>query len=243
MFFLWNNLFNEEKGQFNVENKRYQMLFAFENVYGIFRICQQKVSLKSVDYELVDFNYHESVSPMEVLKDLFYHTRSGETILEINDIVCIKINGATVSYRYSGLLNHDPEQSYKSFVEIEDFLLSEKTEYINWLHRENKVLNVMDGKVYSLSEINFKEWSFYSIDKEIFKKQDRTAGIASDYSLYSLRNFMIQEITPFRKPFITVQHALFYFNKYKQQCFSMLLLNRAELERIKDYGQLKQLLA
>ena len=42
MFFLCNNLFNEEKGQFDIENKRYQMLFAFENVYGILEDVSKK---------------------------------------------------------------------------------------------------------------------------------------------------------------------------------------------------------
>ena len=51
MFFLWNNLFNEEKGQFDIENKRYQMLFAFENVYGeILKILSSR-----------DMNIHDKI--------------------------------------------------------------------------------------------------------------------------------------------------------------------------------------
>lgn len=241
-FFLV-EIFDAKNGCFRVESDRYRMLFSFENAYGIFRLLGKEASLRSDDYEMICYEQHASIAPIDVLKDLFYIARAGDADIRINDVVCIKINGAIVSYRFSGLLSHDPEQSCKSFGEVPEFLTNEKKKYVSKLHRENKVLNVLDGKVYSLEELSPNDWTFYSIDKEVFKKTDYSAGIATDYSLYALKDSMIQEISPFRKPFATIHLALFCFNKHKHRCYSMLLLSRAELERIRDFNQLKKLLA
>lgn len=224
-------------------SQRYQMLFSFENLYGIFRNNSiKRENICSKDYELIYLQPHENMTQEDVLKDLIYLNRSGKVDIHINDIVCIKINGAVSSFRFSGIKNHNPECTKRNFAEIKNFLEAEKSEFVSTIHDENKILSVLDGKVYSIDKIDPAEHTFYCIHDEIFKKNSRSANITAIYSLYFLKNMEIAPSNQFQQPFVTIQHALYFFYKYKKRNpKSILLLNRAELEMIKDYYQLRQL--
>ena len=236
------SIFKEDKVEFDVSNERYQILFGFENVYGIFRSFDSKTADTSEEYNLIFFQSHNSLVPDDVLKDLIYLTRSGEVNIAVNDIVSIKINGSFASYRFSGMKNHDPEQSGKNFVEISGFLNKEKSQYIDRIHEDNAVLSVLDGKIHSIKSIDLNSQVFYCIDNEVFGQASRAASIMSDYSLYALNNLAIKVINPYTRPFVSIQHALYYYSKYqKKNASSVLLLNRKELEMVKDYHQLKQM--
>lgn len=227
---------------FEFSNRRYEMLFSFENLYGIFRTNEvQKEHICSKNYELVYLKAHENMTQDDVLKDLIFLNRSGEVEMQINDIVCIKINGEISCFRFSGIKNHNPECTKNNFAEIKGFLDEEKKEFISSLHRENKILSVLDGKIYEIENIDPEKHTFYCIHNEIFKKSSRSANITAIYSLYYLKDMVIAQANPFSQPFVTIQHALYFFYKNKKRNpKSMLLLSRAELEMIRDYYQLRQ---
>lgn len=236
-------LFLMSLNTYELSNRRYKLIFSFENLYGIFRTNEvQKEHIRSKDYELVYLKTHENMTQDDVLKDLIFLNRSGEVDMQINDIVCIKINGEISCFRFSGIKNHNPECTKNNFAEIKNFLEEEKKEFVSKLHSENKILSVLDGQVYEIGEIDPAEHTFFCIHNEIFKKSSRSANITAIYSLYSLKNMVIAQANQFSQPFVTIQHALYFFNKYKKRNpKSMLLLNRAELEMIKDFYQLRQL--
>jgi hypothetical protein len=217
------------------------MLFSFENMYGIFRPQTENNNKpkKSEYYELKYVRSHDSVVPDDVLKDILYLVRSGEITMLINDIVSIKINGTISDYRYLGYRSKNPEQSFNNFAVTKGFLTDEKKYYILNLHKSNKVLSVLDGKVYSVNDSRLSTRTFFCIDREVFQSPDRAAQITSDYFLYTLQNFNIKEVNPYRKPFGTVKHALYYyFKNQKSNADAILLLNRHELEMVKDYCEL-----
>lgn len=238
---MYNPIYDPQEEKFNISDLRYQMLFSFDNMYGIFRPQTEKDTNpeESGHYELKYVRKHDSVVPDDILKDLLYLVRAGEITMLINDIVSIKINGAITDYLFLGFRSKNPEQSFNNFAVTKGFLTDEKTNYILNLHKSNKILSVLDGKVYSVDDSRLKKKTFFCIDNEVFQSQDRAAQITSDYFLYTLKNFNIREVNPYKKPFGTIGHALYYyFKNQKSNANAMLLFNRHELEMIKDYCDL-----
>lgn len=233
-------MFDSNKKSFDVENERYQMLFSFDNVYGIFRSANGANEYNSQNYELIRFLYHTSLAPDDVLKDIIYMIRAGEFFLNINDVICIKINGAFSSFRYLGMKYQDIEYASKNFIEVQKFLVDELQRYILTLHQENRVLSVLDGRTYSIDDFDGKTNILYCIDNETFRSSER--AITSDYFLYVLKNSDIKVSNPYPRPFISIKHALYYFYKYRNKnTNAILLFNRYELEMVKDHSELKSL--
>lgn len=216
------------------------MLFSFDNVYGIFRGMSGTDKNNSRNYELIRYLEHTSLAPDDVLKDIIYMIRAGEISLEINDVICIKINGAFASFRYSGMKYQNIEFASRNFLVVQKFLIDELQWYISRLHRENRVLSVLDGRTFSVNEIDARKQTLYCIDNETFRSAER--AITSDYFLYVLKNSVIKESNPYPRPFISIKHALYYFFKYRSKnADALLLYNRHELEMIKDHSELKNL--
>jgi len=64
----------------------------------------------------------------------------------------------------------------------------------------------------------------------------------SDYSIYMLKDLRIKQMKPYPQPFKMMKNVLYYLNKSsKSNDALILLINRTELEFVKDYYQLKQL--
>ena len=211
---------------------RYSMLFSLENVYGIYR-TKNIDKEESLNYELVCFNIHESITSIDVLKDVMYMIRIGALELLPNDIVCIRVNGLTTSYRYTGFGETDADRILESYIEVPRFLDTEYKQVIAKLHEENKVLSVLEGKAFDIKEIGADGQDFFCIDLEVFKNM-------TEYSLYILKDMEIYKINPYSKPFTMVENALYYYEKANsgKKNKSILLLNRYELEMVKDYHQL-----
>ena len=166
--------------------------------------------------------------------------RAGEFFLNINDVICIKINGAFSSFRYLGMKYQDIEYASKNFIEVQKFLVDELQRYILTLHQENRVLSVLDGRTYSIDDFDGKTNILYCIDNETFRSSER--AITSDYFLYVLKNSDIKVSNPYPRPFISIKHALYYFYKYRNKnTNAILLFNRYELEMVKDHSELKSL--
>lgn len=232
------------EGFFDENNERYKMLFSFENAYGIFRRLEEGEEARdeSFNYQLIDYNTHQCIIIEDVLKDIIFMMRSGYTEISINDVICIKINGAVVSYRFCGMKNYNPEYFSKNFIELPGFLDEEINFYVSELRKEKKLLNVLDGKVYLLDEINLKKYVICCIDKEVFQSSNSSAGVFSDYSIYTLKDLRIKPLKPYSQPFKMMKNVLYYLNKSKKNNDALILLmNRSELEFVKDYYQLKQL--
>lgn len=233
-----------ENGNFDVTNKRYQMLFLFDSAYCVLRSIEHNKELdkeldSSIGYNIIYYKTHECFTPDDVLKDIILLIRAGNIDLVVNDVVAIKIDGALICYRFCGIRNRDPEMVCANFAEITDFFEKEKMKFTTNLHQQKKVLSVLDGRTYGLEEIYLRRQSVYCIEKEVYSNMDR---IRSDYSLYTLEDMTIKEINPYTKPFVMLRNALYHFYKRrKANPAAMLLLDRYELEMVKDFCQLQQL--
>jgi hypothetical protein len=240
VLFLQKSIYNSADGEFDASDMRYQMLFSFDNLYGIFSPDSEEDGAEH--YSLQYVKAHDSVIPDDVLKDVLYLVRAGKITMSINDIVSIKINGTVSDFRFLGFRNKDPEKSSDNFAVTKGFLTEERMQYVVDLHNSNKILSVLDGKVYSVSDAGLQKKTFYCIDSEAFQSSDRALRIRSDYFLYTLKNMNIKEVNPYRKPFGTIKQALYYYTKsQKANANAILLFNRQELEMVKDYCELHSL--
>ena len=222
-------------------DERYRMLFLFENIYGIYRAySNSNITGESIDYNLYGVYEHDSVAPVDVLKDVAYLIKSGEVHLQPNDVICIKINGGIVSYEYKGNKIFDIETVKKSFSEVPKFLEVEKKRFVSQLHGDNKVLGVLEDREYRLNELEIKNQKIFCIEREVYKNRNRQS-LMTEYSLYLLQGGIIKNINPYSKPFSMIKNALYYYKK-KSRGNSLLVLDRHELEMIKDFYQLQQVI-
>lgn len=90
--------------KYHITSERYELLFLYENIYGIFR-PREFISdyRKSKYYDLIKTAHFDGDSLEDILKDLAFFVRAGRIELKANDVVAIKINGFLTSYRYCGL--------------------------------------------------------------------------------------------------------------------------------------------
>ena len=221
----------------NISDARYSLLFSFENLYGIFRMKENAADLNhSQSYDLVAFEYYGGGYSEEILKDIYFMLRCGTLDLHINDMICIRFNGKMTAFRYV----HKPQNVMevdKCFCPVPHFIDDECENYIREIHEKNMVLSVLDGKVFSIQDPIFENHRAYCVEKETF--QNGRSFIRNTFSTYGLFGTMIKCLDPYGRPFISRQNVLYFIEKgSKKKNKSILLLNRRELDMLKDYNLL-----
>lgn len=222
--------------KYHITSERYELLFLYENIYGIFR-PREFISdyRKSKYYDLIKTAHFDGDSLEDILKDLAFFVRAGRIELKANDVVAIKINGFLTSYRYCGL-PCNLQGEHPEFIKVDNFLADEKERYINDIHKEKYVLNVLDAVLIPLDKLNLKQSRVYCIDKETFCPPDKSGRITSNYSLVALRKGGIANANPYKRPFVMMNNALYFFYRKKEhEKNAVLLFSKRELEMVKDY--------
>ncbi len=216
--------------KFNLSDSRYNILFGPINIWGIFQPSEYICNYADSNfYNLIYTKEFTCNSIQSVITDIKYMNRSGSLILKFNDVIVIKINGAFFYYRFCG---------GDSFTEIYHFVDKEKTDYIYTIHRERMVLSLLDGFLYKLSNKKLLKNKVYCIQEEFFRLTNNT--IVSNYSLFSLNsNNDMYHANPHGVPFMSMKNAAFYFHGHGESN-SLLLLNKKELNMIRDLRELKQ---
>ena len=240
---------NVETEKVKMEYERYRFVFGFDNLVTVFHPYDyMKITPDSRDYK-VAFSFEHTCSSIEdVLMDLKVYVRTGNGRVVLNDVVGIKINGSVYCFRYLGMKN-ECLSLLDEYHEITNFIETEKNNLIREIHGQNKVISVLHGELIPVEKIKVEENLFYAIDGEMFKPAgDYGRGFTTtDYSLYCLENMEIIKVNPYHKPFFNISIALYYFlhsksSKKNQKCSPVLLLNRQELEIVRDYYQLNRLI-
>lgn len=223
----------------HITSERYELLFLYENIYGIFRPREfLRDYRKSKYYDLIKTSHFDGDSLEDILKDLAFLIRAGRIELKANDVIAIKINGFLTSYRYCGL-SCNLQRENPEFIKVDNFLVDEKEQYISDIHKEKYVLNVLDAELIPLDKLNLKQSRVYCIDKETFCQPDKSGRITSNYSLLVLRKGGITNANPYKRPFVMMNNALYFFYRKKDyEKNAVLLLSRRELEMVKDYTDL-----
>lgn len=154
--------------KYHITSERYELLFLYENIYGIFRPREFiRDYRKSKYYDLIKTSHFDGDSLEDILKDLAFFVRAGRIELKVNDVVAIKINGFLTCYRYCGLpCNLQGEQP--EFVKVDNFLVDEKERYISDIHKEKYALNVLDAVLIPLDKLNLKQNRVYCIYAELY---------------------------------------------------------------------------
>lgn len=230
----------------DLEEEKYQLFFSFENVYAVMRRKNESYdSQESKDYRFIKFAKHNCLSFKDFLLDVILLIRTGKLEMKRKDMVCVRINGFLSSYQYNGHIFEKINEGWRNFTEYKDFLQQEYKKCIGNLHCQNKVLSVLDRRVFRVSNINLDISRIFAIDTEIYDYTVRNMDncVISEYSLFTLdEKCRMQIINPYNKTFQTLQNALFYLhNNKKKRENTLLLYARKELEMIIDYYELKQL--
>lgn len=240
---------NDAVEKVNMDLERYQFMFGFDNLVTVFQPHDyMKITHDSKDYKVAYSFKHTCSSIEDVLIDLEVFICTGNEKLVLNDVVGIKINGSIYCFRYLGM-----KKEWLSLVdgyhEITNFIDNEKNTLVREIHKENKVVSVLHGELIPVEKLEIDKSIFYAIDGEMFKPTGNYGKgfTTTDYSLYCLENMEINQVNPYHKPFFNISVALYYFlhsksnARDKKRCL-VLLLNRQELEMIKDYHQLNRLI-
>lgn len=238
-----------ETEKVNMEYERYRFIFGFDNLITVFKPHDyMNATPNSKDYRVAFSIEHTCSSIEDVLMDLELFVRTGNERVIINDVVGIKINGSIYCFRYLGMINAQLS-SLEGYHEVQNFIEYEKNNLIKEIHRQNKVMSVLYGELIPIEKIEMEENLLYAIDGEMFKPSgDYGKGFTTtDYSLYCLEDMEINKVNPYPKPFFNISVALYYFlhnknGKRTKKRSPILLLNRQELEMIKDYHQLNRLI-
>lgn len=222
-----------------MEDTRFDFMFGFENVYAIFRCVKRRVlSSNSTDYEITYLVSHECGNEKDVLKDCLFYSDSGLLELKLNDVVGIRINSYVTFFRFLGLRYKNLEDVDKNFEEIPKFAHREKNMYLRNVHRNGYVLDVLERKLISLSELDPDKTMYYAIDAEPYRSNcwKNHIFIVSDFSLYCIKDSEIKNVTP-KNPFLEIRNALYYFLQLKAAAgkTTVLVLNKKELTMIRDY--------
>jgi hypothetical protein len=227
---------------FNISFARYRMLFSSENMYGIFRANVFSTGIyDSSGFDLTCVKSYNGNSTEDLLNDVRYFSKAGNISLKINDIICIKLNGCVVSYRFCGVNRWMDKQHEYNYSEVKDFYGNEKIRYIDCLHKEGLTLNVPDGRLYSLDELVDGRHKIYCIDKEVFKPVEMGGIIVSDYSVLMLKGNSIVNANPHSQPFVMISNALYFFNSsLGNDSGTVLLLDKGELELVRDFRELRR---
>jgi len=122
--------------KYHITSERYELLFLYENIYGIFRPREFiRDYRKSKYYDLIKTLHFDGDSLEDILKDLAFFVRAGRIELKVNDVVAIKINGFLTCYRYCGL-PCNLQGEHPEFIKVDNFLVDEKERYISDIHKE-----------------------------------------------------------------------------------------------------------
>lgn len=234
-----------------LKDKRFSFIYGFDNAALVFHSIKGELSVDSVDYEEILYYEHNCSTPNDVLLDFTALCNSiDDPVIHPNDVLGVKVNGVAICYRFLGFRGKGKSlEVSNSFVEIPEFIKNEKEHYIRKLHRDNKVLSILDKKEYSIDEIDMDKYTLYAIEGEVYRilPKDSREFVTMDYSIYKYVDSEIININPHHKPFLEVRVALMYFlglnaafkkkdaNNKKE---SLLLLNKKELNILKDYYQL-----
>lgn len=223
---------------FGISESRYKLIFTYENVYGIFRPKRFMADPSDSNYyDLESFTIYENDSPDDVLRDIVFLTRADRIKLRFNDVIAIKLNGFVISYRFCGSINKHEDKS--RFVKVTDFFKKEKESYVSYIHRENMVLSILEGELYHIHSLDLNKHTFYCIDQETYGPADCAGNVLTNYSLFTLRRTVIQDVNPYNRPFVMLDNALYYFYKnQKKNQSSLLLYDKNELESLKDHMEL-----
>lgn len=224
----------------DLERERYGLFFSFSNVVAILRAKEENGFLeRSEDGKIIFYGSTSKSNPELILMDLIFKAKIGSVDLLINDVVILRVNGQLTSYRFHGLISRFSSSSAACFDRLNGFIEAERWNYIRHIHSTDRVLSVLDGKVLHLSNINLAKTIPCAIDGKIF--QAAGDSVMSDYSLYVYDNGVVKFVDPEQKPFLRIDVALQFFNQKKYQKQPLLLLNRSELEMVRDYHQLQRL--
>lgn len=240
----------DEHEYIKMDPRRYQFIFGYSNMVVVFHPKDIKMECKkSKDFDAVYSYEHNCNSCKDALLDISILVKTGQYDLKIRDVVAIKINGSISCFGYRGKNSNSISSLENSFYEIKDFVHEEKNEIIQKVHKENKVISVLDGEIIPVEDIKLDQNVLYAIDGEIFKAADYLGkGISTtDYSLYRLEKFEIENVNPYHKPFFNINVALYFFlnrRKFKNDKNKkpLLLFNRQELDMVKDFFQLNTLI-
>lgn len=239
---------NETREKIKMEIDRYHFIFGFDNMIAIFVPCNtMHITQNSEDYRLAYTFEHTCSSIEDALMDLRVFVSTGNGKLRLNNVVGIKINGSIYCFRYLG--NRKENLSVmENYQEITRFTDKEKKSLIDSIHRENKVMDVLSGETIKIENVVISDNTFYAIDGENFKPVGNyeKGFTTTDYFLYMLENTEISKVNPYTMPFFNIGVALYYFlhskSKKNKKKKPILLLNRSELEMIRDFCQLNQLI-
>lgn len=222
----------------NISSARYAIMFSLDNLYGLFRPRDFVSDMdNSLFYDLISFDVHHENFVEDVLIDIYLAIRSGKVVININDVIVIKVNGKLFSYRYVKKVSKFMVGT-ENFMPINNFLEQEINLYMEKIHKNNMVLSVLDGVLFHLNDKAIATKKVCCIEKELFQKGKNVAN--NTFSLYGLIGYSIKNLNPGGKPFISLKNALYFFDRgFKGGRKSILLSDRRELEMIRDYLQLR----
>lgn len=223
--------------KFDITADQYMMLFGYRNQYGIFHPDDNiRDYSDSRQYDLVYVSEHSSDAPSDVLKDISLMIRAGKLDLKVNDVISVKVNGLTSSYRYCGMMRLQWDED---FIMVPDFLKREKEFYVGRIHEMNMVLSVLDATMIPMNELNIENDNVYCIEKETYSSSNGAGRVVSNYSLLMLKNGLISNMNPNGRPFVMIANALYYFmRKKRKEKGTLLLLDKHEFELLRDFHDL-----
>lgn len=223
-----------------MEERKYKLFFSYDNSYGIFRSRTAENSFapnRSENCDLVYFDTHECCAVKDVLTDIWCLFRSGKYILRRKDVVCMRINGVLLCYSLVSFRYKDLKESYKNFRCVNDFITAERESYLKSLHKDNKVLSIMEGKPLSLEDIATEEHIFYAISSEGGSDgKNQYSIVREDCRLYMFDGRSIFDVNPYNRPFLFLKTILFYLSeKMGEHGSPLLLTDRRELEMVQNF--------
>lgn len=223
--------------KFDITADQYMMLFGYRNQYGIFHPDDNiRDYSDSRQYDLVYVSEHSSDAPRDVLKDISLMIRAGKLDLKVNDVISVKVNGLTSSYRYCRMMRLQWDED---FIMVPDFLKREKEFYVGRIHEMNMVLSVLDATMIPMNELNIENDNVYCIEKETYSSSNGAGRVISNYSLLMLKNGLISNMNPNGRPFVMIANALYYFmRKKRKENGTLLLLDKHEFELLRDFHDL-----
>lgn len=223
---------------------RYDFFYGIENMAVLFRGYQFNIMSDSRDGRIVMAFAHKCSSAKDFLSYLLAIHETGQINLCFGDVISIKINGSIMSYRYCMQQHRSCFNIWDNFIEHKFFEAKEKEEFVNQMHGQNLVLDVLSGKEIGIDRICLLDTVVCAIDRETyFIKGDRSNVAVTDYFLYELKDLHIENINPYQRPFCDICSALMFFkhNKdlQKSKCKNrLLLIDKKELYLLRDYNSL-----
>lgn len=224
------NLFTNK---YKINKARYTMLYSFDNVYSIFSPRGTENTIVSMNYDCDRVYHHSCFSVEDVLKDIFFLSRARAFEVSVNDVIVVKINGATFCFQ---MLNKVPNFNIRNYMALPNFLHEEYNFYKKQFHSDGYVLNVIDGLLLDIKKSCRRGNKYYCIEEETFNRKDSNRStISSVYSFYML-NFDIPVNKVYKKnEFVSIGNALYQFDSCRRNdSSSVLLLDRSELDMIAD---------